>query len=145
MQSVPGELNEKRLGVFGVFLHEGFCAAGHPEDIDGVWIDKFECLFVSGVSIVFIVSVVSGTTATDVPFAVMSGSVTSPLKHLADGHFVGRDTFDESRFKQFLSGNCRCSFGPMQLRGAFSSLKTDACRRADRRWGIRIGETHAEF
>ena len=143
MQRVPGKLEVKRLARLHALLHEFFGSLRHPEDIHGVWVVELEGLFISCISIVLVVTVVSRTTTADMPLTIMSRRVTGSLEHFADGRLGSSDAFDEFWFDQLLAGFGRCGLGPMQLRWTLACLQTDPRRGTDRSGRIGVRETHA--
>jgi hypothetical protein len=77
MQSIPRELNVKRLAGLLILLHELLCPLGHAENVDRVRVGELERMLVAGVAVAFAVAVAFRTAAADMPLAVVGRGISS--------------------------------------------------------------------
>ena len=98
MECIPRKLDVKGFTCFHTLLHELLSPLSHAEDIDGIRIVELEGLFVTGIPIVFIITMFSRPTSTDMPLAIMRRGVASPPQQFANGCLRRRKALNEPRF-----------------------------------------------
>ena len=126
VQGIPGKLDIKWFAGFLRLGHELFSFASHAEDVDRVWILILEGIFVSGVAVGLVVTVLFGSATGDMPFPLVSSGVPDRLQQFPECFFGAADLFDQSWFRQLVFLFGRSSLGPVQLCRAFSGLDADS-------------------